>query len=237
MFKLLVDNVPVGTNVSKGIKVNTIINMEADEKVIAITSLHRESNAEYVVFFTKKGLVKKTKLEEYMKVKRSTGIAAINLKEGDSLANVTFLNDEEVVVITRKGMSIHFSTADIGAIGRVTAGVKSIKLMDDDEVVVGLPIHKETDKVAIFTSKGYAKQCVLDEFPYQGRGGKGVVAYKPTQITGNIAGAAMIDEKDNILLVGTPNSICISSKDIPLLSRVSTGNIMIKGKVNSIVKL
>jgi DNA gyrase subunit A len=237
MFKLLVDNVPVGTNISKGIKVNTIINMEADEKIIAMTSLHRESNAEYVVFFTKKGLIKKTKLEEYMKVKRSTGIAAINLKEGDSLANVTFLNDEEVVVITRKGMSIHFSTADIGAIGRVTAGVKSIKLMDDDEVVVGLPIHKETDKVAIFTSKGYAKQCVLDEFPYQGRGGKGVVVYKPTEITGNVAGAAMIDEKDNILLVGTPNSICISSKDIPLLSRVSTGNIMIKGKVNSIVKL
>jgi DNA gyrase subunit A len=237
MFKLIVDNVPVGTNASKGIKVNTIINMESDEKVIAMTSLHRKSNAEYVVFFTKKGLVKKTKLEEYMKIKRGTGIAAIKLKDDDSLANVTFLNDEDVIVVTRKGMSIHFGTAEIAAIGRNTAGVKTIKLSDDDEVVAGLPIHKSTDTLAIFTTRGFAKKCSLDEFPYQGRGGKGVVVYHPTQITGDIAGAAMIDDNDNILLAGSPNSICISAKDVPLLSRISTGNIMIKGKVNSIVKL
>jgi DNA gyrase subunit A len=237
MYRLLVDNIPIGTNISKGIRVNTLINMEADEKVIAITSLHRQSEAEYVVFFTKKGLIKKTKLEEYTKVKRSTGIAAINIKDGDSLANVTFLNDEEVVIITRNGMAIHFPTVDIAPIGRITAGVKSIKLTDDDEVVVGLPIHKNTDLVAIFTSNGYAKKCNLEEFPFQLRGGKGVSAYKPSNITGNIIGAEMIDDNDNILLVGKPGSICISSKDIPLLSRVSIGNIMLKGTVNSVVKL
>lgn len=238
MFKLLVDNVPVGTNVSKGININTIINLDIDEKIIAMTSLHRNSPVKYVIFFTKKGLIKKTKLEEYSKVKRSTGIAAINIKDGDSLANVIFLNEEEVVIITKKGMSIHFPTDEIAPIGRVTAGVKSIKLSENDEVLIGLPIHKVNDTVALFTSNGYAKKIKLEEFPFQMRAGKGVVAYKPSNITGDLVGAAMVDDNDNILLIGKPNSICISTKDIPLLSRVSTGNMMIKNsEVISVVKL
>lgn len=238
MFKLLVDNVPVGTNVSKGININTIINLDTDEKIIAMTSLHRNSPVKYVVFFTKKGLIKKTKLEEYSKVKRSTGIEAINIKDGDSLANVIFLNEEEVVVITKKGMSIHFPTDEIAPIGRVTAGVKSIKLSEDDEVLIGLPIHKIDDTVALFTSNGYAKKIKLEEFPFQMRAGKGVVAYKPSNTTGDLVGAAMVDDNDNVLLIGKPNSICISTKDIPLLSRVSTGNMMIKNsEVISVVKL
>ena len=238
MFKLLVDNIPVGTNVSKGININTIINLDTDEKIIAMTSLHRNSPVKYVIFFTKKGLIKKTKLEEYSKVKRSTGIAAINMKDGDSLANVIFLNEEEVIVITKKGMSIHFPTDEIAAIGRVTAGVKSIKLAEDDEVLIGLPIHKIDDQIALFTSHGYAKKINLDEFPFQMRAGKGIAAYKPSNTTGDLVGAAMVDDNDNILLIGKPNSICISTRDIPLLSRVSTGNMMIKNsEVVSVVKL
>lgn len=237
MYKMLVDNVPVGTNVSKGVRIGTLLTMDADEKVIAVSSLHRKTNAQYVLFVTKQGLIKKTYLEEYTSVKRSTGIAAIKLKEGDSLANVTFIDEEEMIIITKNGMSIHFPTDDINPIGRVTSGVKSIKLAEGDEVVVGLPIHKNTDTVAIFTAKGFSKKCAIDEFPYQARAGKGVVAYKPTDVTGLVVGAAMVDDEDNLLLVGKPNSICISAKDIPLLSRISMGNIMIKGNVTSAVKL
>ena len=237
MYKMLVDNVPVGTNVSKGVRIGTLLTMDADEKVIAVSSLHRKTNAQYVLFVTKQGLIKKTYLEEYTSVKRSTGIAAIKLKEGDSLANVTFIDEEEMIIITKNGMSIHFPTDDINPIGRVTSGVKSIKLAEGDEVVVGLPIHKNTDTVAIFTAKGFSKKCAMDEFPYQARAGKGVVAYKPTDVTGLVVGAAMVDDEDNLLLVGKPNSICISAKDIPLLSRISMGNIMIKGNVTSVVKL
>ena len=237
MYKMLVDNVPVGTNVSKGVRIETLLTMDADEKVIAVSSLHRKTNAQYVLFVTKQGLIKKTYLEEYTSVKRSTGIAAIKLKEGDSLANVTFIDEEEMIIITKNGMSIHFPTDDINPIGRVTSGVKSIKLAEGDEVVVGLPIHKNTDTVAIFTAKGFSKKCAMDEFPYQARAGKGVVAYKPTDVTGLVVGAAMVDDEDNLLLVGKPNSICISAKDIPLLSRISMGNIMIKGNVTSAVKL
>ena len=153
MFRLLVDNVPVGTNASKGVRIGTLINMEPGEKVIAITSLHRKTDAEFVLFITKQGLIKKTAIEEYMKVKRSTGIAAIKLKEGDSIANVTFVKDEDIILITKKGMSIHFTTKDITPIGRVTAGVKAIKLNEGDEVLGGFPIHKKTDYIATFSEK------------------------------------------------------------------------------------
>lgn len=231
MYRLLVDNIPVGTNVSKGVRIGTLINMEADEKVVAVTSLYRNTDAEFVIFVTKKGLVKKTLLSEYTKVKRSTGIAAINIKEDDSIANVTFAKDEEMVIITKKGMSIRFETAGIAPIGRVTAGVKSIKLDADDEVLIGLPIHKKDDYIAVFTERGYGRKTKLDEFPLQNRAGKGVLIYKPNTITGNLVGAAMVDDTDNILLVGKPNSICFSAKEVPELGRISAGNGMIKNSM------
>ena len=238
MFKLLVDDVPVGTNISKGVHIESLINLSAGENVIAMTSLHRNSPAKYVVFFTKKGLIKKTLLTEYDKIKRSTGIIAIKLKENDSLASVTFLNEENVMVITREGGCIAFSTQDIAAIGRITAGVKAIKLSDTDEVIVGLPIHKNTDQLAVFTSTGYGKKMNLDEFSLQGRGGKGVMCIKHDKSLGTIVGAEMIDENDGVLLLGSPNSICIPAIDIPRMSRTSGGAAMIKdSKIMSVVKL
>jgi DNA gyrase subunit A len=238
MYRLLVDNIPVGTNVSKGVRIGTLINMEADEKVIAVTSLHRTTDAKFVIFITKNGLIKKTALEEYTKVKRSTGINAINIKEGDSIANVTFVKDENIILITKKGMSIHFTTKDITPIGRVTAGVKAIKLNDEDYVIGGFPVHKTTDSIAVISEKGLGKKSPISDFTVQGRGGKGVLIYKPTSSTGDIAGAAMVSDSDNVLLVGKPNSICIAATDIPELSRTSIGNIMVKNSsVISVVKL
>jgi DNA gyrase subunit A len=233
MYRLIVDQIPVGTNASKGVRIGTLINTEPDEKIIAITSLYRKSNAEYVIFITKNGLIKKTKLEEYMATKKKTGIAAISLKEGDSLANVTFANEEEFLIITKQGMIIRFETAGINPIGRVTAGVRSIKLNEGDEVLIGLPIHKETDTLAVFYENGLGKKTELSEFPVQGRGGKGL------KLGSNIVvGASLICDDDNILIVGKPNSICISAKDIPLLSRTANGNILIKGsQISTAIKI
>ena len=238
MYRLLVDNVPVGTNASKGVRIGTLINMDLDESVVAITSLYRKTNAEYVIFVTKNGLLKKTALEEYTKVKRSTGIAAINIKDGDAIANVTFVKDEDMIYITKQGITIHFETKGISPIGRVTAGVKAIKLSEGDEVVVGLPIHNEKDCFGIFTESGYGKQVKLEEFPLQARGGKGVSAYRPNNVTGNVVAAAMLDEKDLVFISGRPGSICITAKDIPTLARTSMGNSLIKGStVSTVVKL
>jgi DNA gyrase subunit A len=125
-------------------------------------------------------------------------------------------------------MCIRFETAAIAPIGRATSGVKSIKLDDGDEVLVGLPIHKTTDYLAVFNKNGMAKKTSLDEYPVQGRGGKGL------KCSGSeIIGAALVDDMDSILLCGVPNSICFSAKEIPSLARVAVGNQMIK---NSIVK-
>lgn len=238
MYKILVDNIPAGTNVSKGVPLTTLINCGNDESVVAVTSLNRKTDAEYVVFITKKGLIKKTELEEYTKIKRSTGIAAIKIKDGDDIANVTFLKDEDLILITKKGQSIHFITTDIKPIGRTTSGVKGIKMDEDDEIVIGLPIHNEKDKVAVFTSKGLMAQTELDEFPCQGRGGKGLMIYKPKESTGDIIGALMLSEEDNILAIGRPNSICISAKEVPTIKRGGAGNLMIKDSmITSVVKL
>ena len=236
MFKIIVDEVPVGTNASKGAHVGTLINMDQDDEVIAITSLARSNTAKYVVFFTKRGLMKKTLLDEYTKVKRSTGIAAIKINDGDSIANVEFINEEDILVITKNGMSIHFESKNVNPIGRVAAGVKTIKLDENDEVVVGLPIHSDNDTVAIFSTKGYGKKTSIKEFTVQGRGGKGLVIYKPSAVYGQIAGATIISDSDTILLTGQPSSICIAATDLPLLTRTSFGNIMVKSNISSIVK-
>ena len=237
MYRIIVDNIPVGTNVSKGSNVSTLVNLESDEKVIAITNLARENENRYVVFITKNGLFKKTSIEEYTKTKRSTGIAAINLKDGDSIANIELMNDENMIIITKKGYSIHFETKDIAAIGRVTAGVKAVKLTEGDEVLIGLPIRNNKDTLAVFSSFGNAKKTMIDEFPLQARAGKGVAAYKVSPSTGDVVGAAMVNDEDNILLVGK-TSICVAATDIPLLGRATIGSQMIQnGQINSITKL
>lgn len=238
MYRLLVDKVPVGTNTSKGTNIINLIKCEPDEKAIAITSLYRKSRAKYVIFITKNGLFKKTPLSEYTQTNRNVGLAAIKLVEGDSLANVTFAEEEEFILVTKKGMSIRFESSLVTPIGRVSQGVKGIKLGEDDEVIIGLPIHKENDTLAVFFDRGTAKKISLDELPTQGRGGKGLLVGRSANINGEVAGAALIDDNDNILIVGKPNSICIAAKDIPLLGRTAGGNNMLKGStVTSVVKI
>ena len=239
MYRLVVDKIPVGTNSSKGQLLSTLINMDADEHVAAVTSLHRQTNAEYVLFFTKQGLVKKTKLEEYINTKKATGIQAIKIKDGDEIANVTFVKDEELLVVTKHGYAIRFTSSDITPIGRVAAGVKSIKLEPEDEVIVGLPINPNTHKdLAIFSKNGLSKKTSISEYPVQGRAGRGILTYKPNAQTGEVVAAVLVNDNNNLLLSGTPSSICISASDIPELSRVGSGNIMIKNsKINKVVKL
>ena len=227
MYRTVVDNIPDGTNVTKGTPINSLVKLEIDEKVIAVTSLHRKTTPKFVIFITKEGMIKKTYLEEYLGAKKNAGIQALKLRESDSVASVLFQDDEDLVIITKKGMSIRFATKDISAIGRLALGVKAINLNENDEVVTALPIHKDTDTVGIFISNGTGKRVELKDFPIQNRGGKGTYVYKP-QSEEFIIGAAMLDEEDNILLSGNKSSICISAKDVPIVSKTALGNILIK---------
>ena len=197
-----------------------------------MSSLYRKTNAKYVVFVTKQGLFKKTYIEEYMKTNRNNGIAAIKLKEEDSVVGVTFLDEEDVILITKGGYAIHFETKSINPIGRLTSGVKGIKLSENDEVENILPVHKTTDSIAIIGKDGLGKKMELSDFPLQGRGGKGIIIYKGA----DIVGSEMIADEDNLLLVGD-KTLCISTKDIPMLGKTAVGNILIKGNVSKVVKL
>ena len=234
MFRLLVDNVPEGTNTSKGANLATLLKFNPNEKVMYVTSQFRETDAKYVVFFTKQGLIKKTKLEEFKGTKKTTGIQAIKFKDGDSLANVTLLNDEDVIVVTKKGMSIKFETKDIAPIGRIAAGVKAIKLKEGDEVLVGLPVsRRHNNDLGIFTISGLGKRVRTSEIPTQNRGGVGVIISEST-----VAGAALIDDSDSLLIIGRPNSICIEAKDISVLGRAAAGVQIVNGsKIERVIKL
>ena len=233
MFRLLVDNIPEGTNASKGVNINNLLKLEPQEEVIAINSFERKSDYKYVIFITRNGQFKKTSIEEYKSVKKTTGIIAIKLNEGDSIANVVFANEEEFLIVTQNGLSIRFETKDIAAIGRNTAGVKSIKLTDGDKVLIGLPIIDNNQKVAIFTKNGMGKQISLEEFPLQGRAGRGVKCSET-----ELSGVCLIDEQSQILIIGNKNNLCISASELPVLKRPSAGNIIIKDNtIKNITKL
>ena len=229
MYRLLVDNIPVGTNASKGQNIHMFTKIEPEENVIAIASLDRQTDAEYVVFVTKKGLIKKTKLEEYKSIKKSTGTQAIKIAENDSIANVMFMKEEEIILITKKGMSIRFPSKSINSIGRVAMGVKGINLAEDDEVLSGFAIEDTNQTLAVINKMGYGKKCNLNEFTIQNRGGKGLKTIE------EVAGAALVRPDSNLLLIGNTNSICISAMDLPEQSRTTLGVKLAQTEIKKVV--
>ena len=228
MYRLLVNDIPVGTNLSKGTPVSTLIEMESGEIPSTIYSIYRDTEAKYVLFVTKNGIVKKTSLEEYIKTKKKNGIVAITLKEGDELAAVSLVKDEDLILITEIGMGIKFNSAEVSATSRATTGVKGITLAEKDKVVAALAVRDTNDKLAIFSANGLGKKISLNELPVQKRAGKGLMCYKPTESTGKLAAAALVSDEDNILVIGNKKSICISAAEVPELGRASIGNQIIK---------
>lgn len=222
MYRVLVDNIPEGTNASNGTPISTLIEFENGEKPMAFTTMTRDTDKKFIFFATKNGTIKKVPLDEYDKMKR-TGIIAISFKDGDELADVTFINQEQMLLVTKNGMAIRFGTAEMPISSRTAQGVKGIKLNDGDSVIAALPIVDPTDYLAIVSKNGLGKKMQIDELTLQNRGGKGLLCYKE-----EIAGAEIIKESDNLLINGDKSSIVISGKDIPTLGRVSMGNIMLK---------
>ena len=222
MYRVLVDNIPEGTNASNGTPISTLIEFENGEKPMAFTTMTRDTDKKFIFFATKNGTIKKVPLDEYDKMKR-TGIIAISFKDGDELADVTFINQEQMLLVTKNGMAIRFGTAEMPISSRTAQGVKGMKLNDGDSVIAALPIVDPTDYLAIVSKNGLGKKMQIDELTLQNRGGKGLLCYKE-----EIAGAEIIKESDNLLINGDKSSIIISGKDIPTLGRVSMGNIMLK---------
>lgn len=238
MYRILVNDIPVGTNVSKGQSIKSLIAMDNDEEPNLIYSIYRDTDAKYLLFVTKNGITKKTSLEEYVNTKKKTGIIAINLKEGDNLVSVNLVKDEDIILLTSGGMGIKINSLEVSASGRATAGVKGITLKEDDFVVAALSVRDKTDDIAIFSTKGLGKKIKITELATQKRAGKGLIIYKPNEISGPVLTGALIANEDNLLIVGKVSSICISAEEIPLQSRIATGNQLIKtGEITSVTKI
>ena len=236
MYRLLVNDIPVGTNSMKGQSVKSLIAMDTDEEPSVIYSIYRDTDAKYVLFTTKNGTVKKTSLEEYIKTKKKTGITAINLKDDDELVSVNLVKDEDIILLTADGYGIRFNSMDIGPTSRATTGVKGINLNKGDEVVSALILRNKDDYLAVFSDQGLGKKFKASELMTQKRGGKGLICYKSEN--GSITCGALVDDTDLLLVCGNCNAICVEAKEIPLLSRASMGNQIIKNnRIMSVSKI
>ena len=238
MYRLLVNDIPVGTNVTKGQSIKSLIAMEADETPTVIYSVYRDTDAQFVLFVTKNGLVKKTTLDEYTKTKKKSGIAAITLKEGDELAAVTLIKDEQLILVTASGTCIRFNSNEVTPTSRTTSGVKGMTLADGDCVIAALPVRNVNDQIALFAQNGLGKKFEMTELPIQKRAGKGLMCYKGSETTGPVTAAALVSDEDNVLIIGDKTSICIEATEIPSLGRASMGNQLIKNsKIMSVSKV
>ena len=239
MYRTVVNNVPVGTNSSKGTPIASLIKLDdANEKIVAVTSLATGADAKYIIFVTKNGMIKKSTLEEYFKTKRNSGILAINLKEGDSIASIAFVNEEDMVLASKKGFASHIKTSDIAPTGRVTLGVKGMKLEENDYILSAMVVEDESEDIATFLSSGEGKRVSLKELPPQGRNGKGLTIFKP-QGSEELINVLLVTDENNLLIIGKPNSICISAKDLPVMTtRTAKGNLLIENsKIVSVTKI
>lgn len=227
MYRINVGDIPNGTSSSVGQSVKILTKMAIDEEPATIYSIYHDTDAKYVLFATKKGTIKKTALEEYVNTSKKTGVAAIKLREGDSLAAVTLIKDEDIFLITKNGHAIRFNSSEVASGSRNTIGLKGIALPEGDEVIACLPIRDKNDDLAIFNADGRGRRLKLDSFSAQARGGKGLKLAKDSGP--RTAAAVLVNDNDNVLIVGNKNSVCISAKDIPVSENHQTiGSILIK---------
>ena len=237
MYRLIVNEIPEGNNTSKGMPVNALIEMETGEYPVTIYSIYRDTSAKYAMFVTKNGITKKTSLEEYTKTRKKTGLAAINLKEGDNIASAFLVNDEDVIILTKKGMALRLNSLTIPASGRTTIGLKGITLKDDDQGVKALPIRDKNDDLAVFTYEGMGKRTSTNELMVQSRGGKGLIICKLND-NDYVRDAAIVNNSDTLLAIGNNNSLCIKAEEIPQVGRMAQGNIIIKdNRILSVSKI
>lgn len=190
-------DIPEGTRVSKGRSLKNVLEMQSDERLAAMIPVKDFSDEMHLVMATSKGVVKKTNLQDYRNFRRG-GIIGINIDEGDQLIGVKLTDgDSELVMITRKGMSIRFSENDLRDQGRATRGVKGISLKGADDYVVTIEVVNPNEALLIAGMNGQGKRTSFDEYRLQGRGGSGIIAMR----TKGVAGALSVSESDEIMLL------------------------------------
>ena len=239
LYKLRGYEIPEAGRTARGTAIVNLLSLDAGEKVSAIIPIQNFAEGKYLLFATKNGIIKKTSLAEYNSA-RKTGLLSITLKEDDELIDVRLTDGEDnVVLVTKGGMSITFDEKDVRPMGRAATGVIGIKLADDDSVI-GMESIIAGSKATLLsiTENGFGKRTELDEYRVQTRGGRGVMTYKVTPKTGNIVGIRIAGEDEDVMLItDTGTIIRLHISEISILGRVTQGVTLMRtneGKVVSI---
>jgi DNA gyrase subunit A len=219
---------------AKGQHVANLLAFQPDEHIAQVLDLRDYQHAPYLVLATKRGLVKKTRLEDY-DTNRSAGVIAINLRDGDELVSAQLVSEtDDLMLVSRKGQSIRFTATDdaLRPMGRATSGVTGMKFREDDELLAA-DVVKDGSFVFIVTEGGYAKRTAVEEYRLQGRGGLGIKVGKYQEERGHLVGALIVQEEDEVLVVMEGGKVVRSSvAGVPAKGRDTMGVIFAKPDKN-----
>ena len=239
VYRLRGYEIPEAGRTAKGTAIVNLLMLDGGEKISAVIPIANFAEGKYLLMATKHGIIKKTALNEYMAVRKS-GLIGITLKEDDELIDVRLTDGEDnVVLVTRRGICITFDEKDVRPIGRVSQGVIGIRL-DEGDYVIGMEsiIHGSKATLLAITENGFGKRTELEEYRVQTRGGKGVITYKITPKTGELVGIRIAsDDEDVMLITDTGTIIRLRVADISILGRSTQGVTLMRtneGKVVSI---
>ena len=226
LYRLRGYEIPEAGRTAKGTAIVNLLSLDSGEKITAIIPISNFEEGKYLLMATRNGLIKKTPLKEYDS-SRKTGLLAINLKDEDELIDVRMTDGEDnIVLVTSKGMSITFDEKDVRPVGRSAQGVLGIRL-DEDDFVIGMESVLANDKKATLlaiTENGFGKRTELDEYRVQNRGGRGVITYKITPKTGNIVGIRIATEDEDVMLITNSGTIIrLRVAEISILGRATQG--------------
>ena len=223
VYRLKAYEIPEAGRTARGTAIINLLQLMPGEKITAIIPMREYKEGEYLMMATRKGIVKKTSVMEYMNV-RKTGLAAISLRDDDELIEVKFTNNKkDVLLVTKYGQCIRFKETDVRATGRTSMGVRGMNLADDDEVVA-MQLNTQGHYLLVVSEKGMGKLTCISDFSAQNRGGKGVKCYRITEKTGNVAGAKAVNDENEIMMITTEGIIIrIACEDISIQGRITSG--------------
>lgn len=225
VYRMKAYMIPDGSRISKGSAIVNLLPLESEEKVNAVVPIKNFDDG-FLTLCTKHGVIKKTTLDQF-DTSRKTGLIAINLKENDELIAVKRTNgSDELIVVTRKGKSIRFHEDDVRAMGRTATGVRAINLAASD-AVIEMEVVKEEAKLLIVSENGYGKRTPMKEYRQQTRGGKGIITYNLNSKTGNIIGALVVEDSDDLMIIN----------DSGVLIRIKVGDVSVTGRITSGVRV
>lgn len=226
VFKLKAYEIPEDSRTSRGTAIINLLDLQEGERVTSIIPVEEYDPDMNFLMVTEKGLIKRTPFKEYKNIRKS-GIIAIKLNEGDKLIDVHLTkNEEDVILVTKKGLAIRFNEEQVRKSGRNSMGVKSIDL-DNDDIVVSSDLVCEDKYLLVISENGFGKLTEIAKYRPQNRGGKGLLTYKITKKTGDVAAAAVVEKEDDVMIIA----------DSGIIIRILTEDISIQGRNTSGVKL